>query len=109
MSFVKFGLIAIALSTVAVSASAQSLSDVYGRKLVSDQGFVTINGNGTINGVFDGKKLRGRWWTENGNFCRKVSLGGENFGTACQTITMRNGIIKFTTVDGSRTTTYRIQ
>ena len=44
-----------------------------------------------------------------GIFYREGSLGGTPFGPPCQTIRMGNGQISFTTTDGDRTTTYRIQ
>lgn len=109
MKFFKSATIATVLSAVAMAASAQSFSDIYGRKLVNDQGVVSIFANGKMGGVFNGKDFKGRWWTEGGNFCREGSVDGKPFGPACQTIRMSNGKIIFTTVDGKRTTTYRIQ
>ena len=109
MKFLKLIPTAIVLSTVAITASAQSFSDIYGRDLVGDQGTIQINANGTMGGVFNGQDFTGRWWTEEGIFCREGSVGGTPFGPACQTIRMSSGRISFTTVDGARTSTYRIQ
>lgn len=109
MIFKKFAALAAVLSTVAFAASAQSFSDIYGRNLVSDQGTITINANGTMGGIFNGQDFSGRWWTEDGVFCREGTVGGTAFGPACQTIRMNGNRISFTTVDGARTTTYRIQ
>ena len=109
MTFIKRTALAAALSTLAFAASAQSFSDIYGRDLVSSDGVIQINGNGSMTGTFNGRELNGRWWTEDGVFCREGTLGGTPFGPACQTISMGNGQISFTTTDGARTTTYRIQ
>lgn len=109
MTFLKSTAAAIVLCALAVPASAQSFSDIYGRDLVGEQGTISINANGTMDGVFNGQDFRGRWWTENGNFCREGSVGGTPFGPACQTIRISGGRISFTTIDGARTTTYRIQ
>ena len=109
MNFIKSVAVAATLSTVAGGAVAQSFSDIYGRDLVGEQGTIRINGNGTMDGIFNGQDFRGRWWTEDGTFCREGSVGGTEFGPACQTIRMSGGQISFTTMDGGRTTTYQIQ
>lgn len=95
---------------LASSASAQmSFSDLYGRTLSNEQGFVMINQNGTVTGQFGSNAANLTWQVEDGKFCREGSVGSNPIAYACQTIQISRDQVSFINEDGTVSSTYTIE
>ena len=51
---------------------------IVGKKLVNENGTVTLTSNGKVTGSFGGKALTGTWKWKGKYYCRKIKLGGDN-------------------------------
>lgn len=108
LNAVKMSLVLMALSST--SAHAQTtFSDIVGRTLSNERGSVVINADGTLVGQFGNAELNATWDVEDGLFCRQGTIGSQALERACQTITIRNGLVSFVNEDGSSQTPYTIQ
>ncbi|MEO0913369.1 MAG: hypothetical protein AAFY59_10325 [Pseudomonadota bacterium] len=55
--------------------SAEGLRPVLGKRLLLDENFVVMNGDGTLMGAFGAVVLNGTWVFEDGSFCRTLTEG----------------------------------
>jgi hypothetical protein len=72
------------------------------RPLYGAEGVVfTIHASGRLTGTIDGKYLTGEWFWQDGLFCRRASLGGEDLGVDCELIWKRGSEMMYRGDGGS--------
>lgn len=67
-----------------IVTEAQFREVVVGRSLDFKGNVFTINADGTMDGPWGGKGLKGTWVWDNGAMCRKITIGGEARDPDCQ-------------------------
>jgi hypothetical protein len=109
----KTALIALALSVVALPATAQNYTPVtdkaaflaaLGGKNLSNRLYgvnLTVSPNGTISGTGAGWDITGTWSWQNGYFCREMDWGGDPIPYNCQLVEIAGGDMRFTTDQGA--------
>ncbi|MES0884900.1 peptidoglycan-binding domain-containing protein [Roseibium sp. SCP14] len=65
-----------------IDTKEKLLSEIAGRKLTLDGNWVVINADGTLEGVFGKKTVKGTWEVKDGYWCRTLTSPASN--TDCQ-------------------------
>lgn len=99
----------VALALVAGASHGQSFGDLIGRELSNQYGHVVIEPGGRLVGEFNGAGLHGRWWVQDGLFCRDGQIGDAVLERQCQTIRIQGDHVSFFNSDGTPSGTYRME
>ncbi len=91
----RFAAIALSISAVTVGAAvyaqdfkpikteAEFQKLVVGKRMYLDENYVTVKKNGSVEGKFGGKQLKGAWEWRDEYWCRTLTTHSKN--TDCQT------------------------
>ncbi|MEM9212532.1 MAG: hypothetical protein AAGA63_13700 [Pseudomonadota bacterium] len=78
-----------------------AVNTILGKKLYGDDLVLTVKKNGKITGKWKGDTLKGAWEIRDGDFCRTMSVNGQELGTSCQAVQLVEGGVKFSDVKGA--------
>ena len=69
-----------------ITAEQEFRAKAVGKKLVTKSGYVNVGKDGSLRGEFGGRELTGKWYWEDGYYCRTVKLGDRDLGHDCQAV-----------------------
>lgn len=85
-----------------VSSPGQFLDAVAGKPITFDNGVTMVaNPDGTIGGEMDGVDLTGAWEFVNGQLCRTITAGTQEFPQVCNLLEVTPDGIRFLNPDGT--------
>lgn len=107
----RFTVMALVASLVAVPASAEQFSKIDEREafvsLIEDRKLtrfgirLSVTPNGQIVGRAFGRDVSGAWQWQAGYFCRDLYWGKRDLGANCQEVKVQGGTIRFTSDKGA--------
>ena len=85
-----------------VTTPGQFVDRVAGRPITFANGGVLIaNPDGSFDGNFDGQTPVGNWAFRDGQLCRTIRIGAEQFPEVCNRLEARPGSVRFFNPDGT--------
>ena len=88
-----------------ITTAGQFIDKVAGRPITFENGGVLIaRPDGSLDGDFAGQTPVGAWSFTNGQFCRSVRIGAQQFPEVCNVLEARLGAIRFFNPDGTLST-----
>ncbi len=99
---VVFGVVAMAAQAEFTQVTNQDefLRLVEGKKLTRPFVELTVDPNGSIEGMGARWEVTGNWTWRDGYFCRDLFWGGDELGYNCQEVRAYNGRLRFTSDKG---------
>lgn len=88
-----------------ITTAGQFVDRVAGRPITFENGGVLIaRPDGSFGGDFGGQTPSGNWTFANGQLCRTVRLGTQQFPEVCNLLETKQGLIRFFNPDGTLST-----
>jgi|GEM_PF-2594870 len=90
-----------------IDTKEKLLSEIAGKKLILEGNWVVVNANGTLEGIFGEKPVKGTWEMKDGYWCRTLQSPAQN--SDCQIYRLTpNGLIVTRNKGKGKSATYQV-